>query len=110
MGMPRTPSGSLPGPRQMHSQVRQASREKHPAERRPGKVPAIQAASTEDEQRLQHLQRTMEDNSRRLDMQKQENKFLRERMDALLKERKQQPQLENSAGRRRAQGFRQQIG
>merc|ERR1712228_521379 len=36
--MPRTPSGSLPGPRQMQGQFgRQTSRETYPVERKPGK-------------------------------------------------------------------------
>merc|ERR1711879_1010337 len=102
--MPRPPSGSLPGPRQING--RQVSRDAHSAERRPGKsvspMPAgagfqqqaqkkkvveFHGGSPEDEMRFQHLQQVTEENSRQIEMQKEENNFLKTRIQALLKEK-----------------------
>jgi len=53
-----------------------------------------------------------EANSRRLEMQKEENKILREQMDALMKERqRQQPeQQQGVVGSSRFQSMRRQAG
>eukprot|EP00927_Polykrikos_kofoidii_P065799 TRINITY_DN61515_c0_g1_i1.p1 TRINITY_DN61515_c0_g1~~TRINITY_DN61515_c0_g1_i1.p1 ORF type:complete len:1359 (-),score=254.25 TRINITY_DN61515_c0_g1_i1:218-4294(-) len=93
--MPRTPSGSLPGPRQQA--VPQGGRSTpEPTRRQTRAVPFASGApaaktqiltlkSAPQDRRLENLQATADANSRILDEQKAENKLLREQLEKLSK-------------------------
>mmetsp|Transcript_56384 Transcript_56384/g.145162 ORF Transcript_56384/g.145162 Transcript_56384/m.145162 type:complete len:1345 (-) Transcript_56384:95-4129(-) len=94
VGMPRTPSGSLPGPRQQQSAPRDgrssplelAGSRKKPT--RTKSVPPLSAAkvlraSPEDKLRLQHVMLTEQINMETVKVQADENKLLRNKIEAL---------------------------